>query len=1215
MNRKLISLCILAFLFVSKSSFSQQETKQDTATYPYWIEMMQDESVPLPEVQKAFYSYWKNRKITKGSGYKPFKRWEWRMQNLRTNPDGTRKAADHVWNAWKNSQKSPSSLAGNWKSIGPSTIPMAKGYKGLGRINAIGFHPTNESVYYIGAPSGGLWKTTDGGSSWNSNTDNLPTLGVSSIIVDRANPETVLIGTGDRDAGDAEGLGVMKSTDGGLTWQSWNSGMGNKTVGRMIQHPSDANILYAATNGGIYKSTNAGSSWTSIKSGNFNDIVFKPNNPAILYACSSGSFYRSTDNGATWSSNATGLSSGQRMVVAVTAANPEYVYLLQSKSDNGFKALYRSTDGGTTFTTRATSPNIMDWSCDGSGSGGQAWYDLEIAASPTNAELIFAGGVNLWKSLDGGANWQITGHWYGGCGVQAVHADQHVFEYSPINNKLYIGNDGGIYSSSNNGSSWTIHTNGLVITQIYKIGQDRYDSTHLIFGAQDNGTSSFIGGLWYDTHGGDGMESIIDPEMPQYSYASVYYGDITRYTNNNSGMNIAANGNYGITEEGAWVTPYILDESDGNTMYIGYKNLWRGTDVRSYPSWQKISNNLGGTNSVNCKVVEQSSADPSILYFSREDGTLFRTDDIRLNQPTWVDLTSSLPASGNINDIETHPTLANTVFIVLNNKVYRSDNKGQSWQDITSNLPDVSFTTIELYKNANDGIYVGSNLGVWYRDASMTQWVNFSQGLPIDASINEIEIAYDINNPINDRIRVGTYGRGVWSSDVWRGTPSANFSGSPQVIPAGSQVQFTDLSDGVPSQWSWSFPGGTPSTSTAKNPMITYNTGGLYNVSLTVTNEAGTDTETKNNYIEVSSTILPAPGFYADKQNPCTGEVVQFTDTTLYSPNQWNWTFSPNTVTFVDGTSATSQNPRVLFQQIASYSVSLMATSPNGAASITRNDYIHTGGSSIPFYETFEEGTLSQKGWTVINPDNKNTWETANVSGTGPGTTAVRMPCYIYTNQGARDQLISPALNFTGLTDIYLQFEHAYAQRASLKDSLIIKVSTDCGNTWKQVFGVAPNAQGDLITAPASTSSFVPASSNDWCGGSIGAGCYTVDLSQFKGLNNVKIMFESYNKAGNNIYLDNISVNTNVGVGNITSAVNPFDIRPNPATREFTIAIPKEYRSGKLTITNTMGQVILSKSLNSNPEELIDPGKIASGAYTVTLSNEKESISSKLIIR
>ena len=110
MNRKLISLCILAFLFVSKSSFSQQETKQDTATYPYWIEMMQDESVPLPVVQKAFYTYWKNRKITKGSGYKPFKRWEWRMQNLRTNPDGTRKAADHVWNAWKNSQKDRKSV-------------------------------------------------------------------------------------------------------------------------------------------------------------------------------------------------------------------------------------------------------------------------------------------------------------------------------------------------------------------------------------------------------------------------------------------------------------------------------------------------------------------------------------------------------------------------------------------------------------------------------------------------------------------------------------------------------------------------------------------------------------------------------------------------------------------------------------------------------------------------------------------------------------------------------------------------------------------------------------------------------------------------------------------------------------------------------------------------------------------------------------------------
>jgi hypothetical protein len=549
---------------------AQSPSQPDTADYPYWIEMMQDEKVNFYDVVRAFEKYWEGRPITKGCGYKPFKRWEYSMRNGRIFPDGTRKPANWNWNQWQQyKQKNRSANEGQWISLGPVTYTQL-GYKGLGRVNAIAFHPTDPNKIYIGAPSGGMWMSADNGLSWVSYTDSLPTLGVSSIIIDYSNPQIIYIGTGDRDAGDAYGLGVMRSTDGGITWELWNNGMGEKTVGRMVQLPSNPLTLLAATSGGIYKSTDGGANWTLTKSGNFKDIVFKPNNPNILYATSGANFFKSTNGGDSFTQVTAGLSGGQRAVVAVTPANPEYVYLLVSDNSSGFKGLYRSADAGSTFVTMSTTPNILDWSCDGSGSGGQAWYDLEIAADPQNANLIFVGGINVWKSLDGGATWQITGHWYGGCGVQAVHADQHVFEYNPLNNRLYIGNDGGVYSTTNQGQSWTDHTAGLVISQIYKIGQDPSDTTHLIIGMQDNGTSTMINNIWADTRGGDGMECQIDYQNPAYSYATLYYGDIARYYNNNGGYTIAANGNFGIDEEGDWVTPFALHVTDPNRMFVGF---------------------------------------------------------------------------------------------------------------------------------------------------------------------------------------------------------------------------------------------------------------------------------------------------------------------------------------------------------------------------------------------------------------------------------------------------------------------------------------------------------------------------------------------------------------------------------------------------------------------------------------------------------------------
>ena len=352
-----IALALVAALALPVQS-DAQSTKADTASFPYWIEMMQDPTANFFETQKAFYTYWEGREITKGSGYKPFKRWEYWMQN-RVNADGSKPdpANDlRAYNEYVSANASRSS-AGDWTALGPFTVPSGyNGYRGLGRVNAIAFHPVDANKIYIGAPSGGFWYTHDGGQTWNTQTDILPTLGVSAIVVDHTNTEVVYMGTGDRDAGDAPGLGVWRSLDGGFTWTQWNTGMGNVTVGRLIMHPADNNIILAATSGGLYKTTNGGQTWVRSVNGNFKEVVFKPGNPDIVYAAAGGDFYRSVNNGDTFVTITSGLPGGARGVIGVSPANPEIVYFLLTNSDS-YKGIYRSTDSGLSFSVVAVSLN------------------------------------------------------------------------------------------------------------------------------------------------------------------------------------------------------------------------------------------------------------------------------------------------------------------------------------------------------------------------------------------------------------------------------------------------------------------------------------------------------------------------------------------------------------------------------------------------------------------------------------------------------------------------------------------------------------------------------------------------------------------------------------------------------------------------------------------------------------------------------------------
>lgn len=826
--KHLSSLLIVAYIVLSSitATAQNQSSDRDYQTYPYWVDMMQDPNANFFETQKAFYTYWEGREMTKGSGYKAFKRWEYWMAR-KVSPDGTKPSPDRNLKALESLQQTERSTTtnGNWSSLGPNSVPSGyDGYRGLGRVNAIAFHPVDANTIFAGAPAGGLWITYDGGVTWTTNTDIMPTLGVSAIVVDYSNPSIVYIGTGDRDHGDAPGAGVWKSFDGGITFQSVNTGMTTLTVSRLAMHPTDPNIILAATNSGLFRTVNGGTSWTQTATGNYKDVVFKPGDPNIVYASASGNFYRSVNNGVSFTQISSGLTTGYRGAIAVSPANPNYVYFWLTNSDS-FKGLYRSTDSGLTFSVRSTTPNIMSWDCNG-GTGGQAWYDLDMACDPANAEIIYGGGVNCFKSTNGGQTWAINSHWYGGCGVPSVHADLHVLEYNPLNNRLYTGNDGGVYWTANGGTSWTEISNGLVISQAYKIGQSAMSRDNVINGYQDNGTSTFTGTDWVNVNGGDGMECAFDPTDNTYSYSTLYYGPVYRHTNNNYDGQIAGNGVNGITESGGWVTPFVIDHNDGNTMFIGYDNIWRSTNIKASSTgsvtWTKISN----INANDFDGMAQSDANTNILYVSN-DNYLYRSDNVKAGSVIWTNLTSSLPSSNYITSIETSPVDENVVFIVQQNHVYRSNNKGSSWTDITGSLPDVQMHSLVYYHNSNEGLYLGTDLGVFYRDNYNPNWINYNTGLPAAVWITELEIYYDPGNIDNDVLRAGTFGRGLWESSLINTSlPSAagDISGPATVCTNQSQVLYTISEIPYATSYIWTLPQGATGSSTTNTILVDFGT-------------------------------------------------------------------------------------------------------------------------------------------------------------------------------------------------------------------------------------------------------------------------------------------------------------------------------------------------------------------------------------------------------
>lgn len=956
MKKLLILLIVILFAF--QSSWSQESTTRN------WREMMKDPNVNFYELQKAFYSDWQGKEIEKGKGYKQFKRYEAFMLP-RVYPTGylpEEAITSEMMNLFSQSR---SASAGNWTAMGPTTVPtngLPYPSAGIGRINCIRFDPQNNNNIWVGSPGGGLWKTTNGGTTWTSNTDNFATLGVSDIAIHPTNSSIMYLATGDFDASDTYSIGVLKSIDGGATWNT--TGFTQLTssryrIGRLIINPTNPDILIAATNAGIMRTINAGTTWTTIVTGVFSDVEFKPGDPNTVYAASyanggAARMYVSTNGGGSFTlATGTPTSDALRISVAVTAANSAVVYALICNNAAGYKGLYKSTNSGVSYTLVNSTPNLLSGDELGANAGGQGWYDLSLAVSPLDANLIYVGGVNTWKSTNGGTSFSITGHWYGGNSgnIPFVHADHHNFEFQPASSIIFSGNDGGVRKSTNAGSSWTDLSNGLQISQFYRISIAKSNAEIVYAGAQDNGTNKFNAGAWQSVLGGDGMQPLVDYNNANIVYSAIQYGDIRRSTNAGASYTSIKPA---AAPDGAWITPYVLHPTTSSTIFAGYNEIYKSTN--SGTSWVALTSNLSSGDLYEVMAIAQSDA--NVLYAGTPN-KLFKTTN---GGTSWTSIVTGLPVSqAAITSIAVSNTDANKIWVsfsgyVSTAKVYFSSNGGTSWTNVSTGLPNIPVNTIEYQNGTDDAIYVGTDVGIYYKSNSVS-WTSFMTGLP-NVKVQDLDIHY-----ATGKIRAATYGRGLWQSDLFGASvviaPVANFTTSSANVIVGQSVNFSDASTNSPTSWSWTFTGGTPSSSNLQNPSIIYNSTGTYTVSLTATNSAGSDVETKIAYITVNAAPAPAANFTANTTTINAGQTINFTDISSNAPSVWLWTFTGGTPA-----SSASKNPSVTYNTPGTYAVSLTATNSSGSGTETKSGYI-----TVNPVGTFNcrKWTSQATGFTAVN--------------------------------------------------------------------------------------------------------------------------------------------------------------------------------------------------------------------------------------------------------
>ena len=756
MKKIFLSFCILFFAF---NAFAQNSI----------FELMERTDITLQEAERIAQRHFDTVGTGRGSGYKQFQRWLYERK-FHTDENGNIIPMQTDWNNYQQSLQYSNNIitAGNWTELGPWGWNRTSGWNpGTGRLTAIAIHPANESVIYVGSPGGGIWKSVNAGSTWQPLTDNNSLwMSVFALTIDPTDQNIVYAGT--------SGNGIIKSTNAGATWAAAGAGP-TGTIRKILIHPSAPNIVFACASNGIFRSINSGTSWTQVHNISKEDIEFKPNDQNIMYA-TGNNVYRSTDNGVTWTAvgAAQGITNTGRTLVGVSPANPDYVYVVQA-SGSLFGRMYKSTDAGLTFTTTvvgnpASGTNYFGYETNGTGTSGQATYDMAIDISPVNAAEVYIAGIICWKSVNEANSFTAITAWSLPNTIGYNHADVHGLFW--INSTIYSLSDGGVYKSTDNGDNWTDLSAGLGIRQFYRFANSKTNATVITGGAQDNGSvARQASGTWVDWLGADGMEGLVSPTNHLNLWGTSQNGSIYRSTNGGNSYN-------GLPKPspGQWVTPLAIHPTNETILYGGWTGVYKSTN--SGLAWTNIS---AGVITVTLADLAVAPSNPNYIYASTGSTLYVTTND----GATWT----TRVAPSTINDIAVDPTDPNKIWIACNstsNRIMVSTDAGATFTNISANLPGIVARTVVVDDNTPRGIYAGMNIGVYFREEGTASWTNFSDNLPLVA-INELEI-----QKASGKIRVATYGRGVWESPVAIVVPPSGFTfNNPAPVSAGCPVPAT----------------------------------------------------------------------------------------------------------------------------------------------------------------------------------------------------------------------------------------------------------------------------------------------------------------------------------------------------------------------------------------------------------------------------------------
>ncbi len=772
----IINFFIMSILLISLSeeSFSQIDKKQNyNEAKKYYESNLQDINPDRKKGNKWFYRWlWDNRFDIKPDG------------SLNVLPNFT--GFDNLINKDNDRLQSNNS----WIPLGPDTDVPTYEYRsghGLGRVNCVGFHPTDPDVLWVGTPGGGVWKTENSGQSWSPLSDYLPTLAVSHIAVDPVNPEILYFCSGDYDTGgmsSGAAMGVYKSIDGGNSWVKTSlssiESFKNSMLRKLIINPENTDELITAGTLGIWKSIDAGEIWYPINDSLITDMEIDPSNSNILYAAmgtkwnayGSAGILKSTDFGDTWTELNTGIppkNAVSRMKIAVAPSNPNFIYALNVHTQtSGLHSIYMSSDAGNTWqlkSERDSIPNILGaYNGDKNDQRGQGTYDLTLLVDPLDEKKIYTGGINIWMSEDEGKSFEIVSLWINVFG-KSIHADHHFSAYNPLNKYIYFCNDGGIYRSKSikpGKASWitdyidrvaedikpgspdtlkfpTVWENispGLNITEFYRLNISKNNPGYVSGGAQDNSCYFNPNSTWINYMANwDGMETMINYDNPDIIYGIWQNGGLCR--SDDGGRTVikgVADTIRNLGERGLWITPSAMDPINPAHIYIGYRNVWKSSNHGN--NWTKI------------------------LDF---DSKLF--DTVNFNSISI--LRTSYSHSGYVAvyksiawDYENQKNIPAELWL--------TKNSGETWFKSVNNLPldSMIISSLEFDNNNPDKLWAAvyttsAELNLFVSDDFGQSWVNTSKILPSGVAILSI-----VRDPASDRniIYAGT-NKGVLYTD------------------------------------------------------------------------------------------------------------------------------------------------------------------------------------------------------------------------------------------------------------------------------------------------------------------------------------------------------------------------------------------------------------------------------------------------------------------